>query len=68
MYVKLVCKVQSKVKCRIPSEEVHLSLSDLHSTAHGGDLNVVTEAYCEAIRKHGEHPLEVFLLRRGGQA
>lgn len=51
----------------LPSEEVHLSLPDLHSTPHSSDLDVVTESYSEAVGEHSKHPFEVLLLRRRGE-
>ena len=53
---------------RSPGEEVHLSLPNLHPTSGRGDLYVVAEADREPVREHGEHPLEVLLLRVGGEA
>jgi hypothetical protein len=42
---------------------VHLPLSDLGPAPDSGDLDVVSKPNGEAIRQHGEHPLEVLLLR-----
>lgn len=53
---------------RVPREEVHLPLSDLRPASSCCDLNVVAEPDSEAVGQHGEHPLEVLLLRVRGES
>jgi hypothetical protein len=42
---------------------VHLPLSDLSPAPDSRNLDVVSEPSAESVGQHGEHPLEVLLLR-----